>query len=62
MWRRRRDRPPDMPREPRRPPSSPDPYTPASFRGTLVMLAAILAGLAAVWIAYGWALEQWSPP
>jgi len=37
--------------------SSPDPYTPSSYRGALFMLVLILAGVVFVWLAYSAALK-----
>jgi hypothetical protein len=37
--------------------SSPDPYTPSSYRGALFMLVLILAGVIFVWLAYSAALK-----
>ena len=38
------------------PMSSPDPYTPPSYRGALVMLVVIVLGVAFAWLAYSNAL------
>jgi hypothetical protein len=43
-------------------PTSPDHYTPPSFRGTCLMLVLMVTGIVAVWLAYSWALGQWTPP
>ena len=37
--------------------SSPDPYTPSSYRGALFMLVLSLAGVIFVWLAYSAALK-----
>ncbi len=37
--------------------SSPDPYTPPSYRGALLMLVLSLAGVVFVWLAYSAALK-----
>jgi hypothetical protein len=37
--------------------SSPDPYTPPSYRGALFMLVLSLAGVVFVWLAYSAALN-----
>jgi hypothetical protein len=37
--------------------SSPDPYTPPSYRGALFMLVLSLAGVVFVWLAYSAALK-----
>ena len=37
--------------------SSPDPYTPSSYRGALLMLVLSLAGVVFVWLAYSAALK-----
>ncbi len=37
--------------------SSPDPYTPSSYRGALFMLVLSLAGVIFVWLAYSAALN-----
>ena len=33
-------------------------YTPPSFRGGILMIVVILAGIILMWLAYGWALNQ----
>lgn len=43
-------------------PTSPDHYTPPSYRGAIIMLAVSIAGIVFVWQAYSWALSQWTPP
>ena len=44
--------------------SSPDPYTPSSYRGAILMLVLSLAGIVFLWLAYGAALEHpvWAGP
>ena len=37
--------------------SSPDPYTPSSYRGAILMLVLSLAGVVFVWLAYSAALK-----
>ena len=37
--------------------SSPDPYTPSSYRGAILMLVLSLAGIVFLWLAYGAALN-----
>jgi hypothetical protein len=51
---RRRERPPE--------PTSPNPYTPASYRGAGCMLIATLVGIGLVMLAYSWAVTVWTPP
>jgi len=51
---RRRDRQPG--------PTSPNPYTPPSFKGACCMLVVSVTGVALAWLAYSWALNQWTPP
>ena len=53
MWRRRR-----KPAEP----TSPDHFTPPSYRGAILMLVVSLTAIVFLWLAYGWALSQWTPP
>jgi hypothetical protein len=43
-------------------PTSPDHYTPPSFRGPMLMLAVSIAGIVLVWLAYSWALASWPAP
>lgn len=42
----------------RREPTSPDHYTPPSYRGAIIMLVVSLVGIVLVWLAYGWALGE----
>ncbi len=37
--------------------SSPDPYTPSSYRGAILMLVLSVAGVIFVWLAYSAALK-----
>jgi hypothetical protein len=41
-------------------PTSPDHYTPPSFRGAILMLVVALTGIVLAWLAYGWALGELS--
>jgi hypothetical protein len=43
-------------------PTSPDRYTPPSYRGSILMLIVSLVGITFMWLAYSWALNQWTPP
>jgi hypothetical protein len=43
-------------------PTSPDPYTPASYKGAGCMLLASLVGIGLVMLAYSWAVTVWTPP
>jgi hypothetical protein len=51
---RRRDRQPE--------PTSPNPYTPPSYKGVGCMLVVTLVGFALVMLAYSWAVTVWTPP
>lgn len=37
--------------------TSPDPYTPPSYRGAMFMLVLILVGVVLVWLAYSAAMD-----
>ncbi len=38
--------------------TSPDAYTPPTYRGAILMLVVSLVAIVAVWLAYGWALGE----
>jgi hypothetical protein len=43
-------------------PTSPGGYTPPSYRGALLMFVVSMAGIIVLWLAYSWALNEWTPP
>jgi hypothetical protein len=43
-------------------PTSPDSFTPPSYRGAFLMLIVSLVVIVLLWLAYGWALGEWTPP